>query len=146
MIPLIPRWLYYISQEKSFAAIARATGIPYRTVLQLRTREMPLTTVMRQGLRNMFQREAYGRLRRTGFSTKEARRWSWYRPEQVVIKDMAMKNRIQYLTSGSLAERLESKGLPTTAGNIDEIYDEVYENIREKISKSPKSTEDIETS
>lgn len=146
MIPLVPKWLFYISQEKSFAAIARATGIPYRTVLRLREPGVKITSVMKQGLRNMFQRESYGRLRRTGFSAKEARRWSWYRPEHVVIKDMAMKNRIHYLTSGSLAERLESKGLRTTAKNIDEIYDEVYEEIRKKISKSPKSTEDIESS
>jgi len=143
MIPLIPRQLYYISQEQSFAAIARATGIPYRTVLALRDRTIPLTTVMRQGIRNMFQREAYRRLRRTGFSATEARRWSWYRPERVTIKDMSLKVKITELTTGAVAGKLEAEGLPTTKEAVDDLFDDMYEKVKEGIETSIEPTEII---
>ncbi len=143
MIPLIPRQLYYISQEQSFAAIARATGIPYRTILTLRERVVPLTTVQRQGLRNMFQREAYGRLRRTGYSTTEARRWSWYRPERVTIKDMSLKAKIAELATGAVAGKLESEGIPTTKKAVDELFDDMYEKVKQGIETSIEPTEII---
>lgn len=144
MIPLIPRQLFYIAQKQSFAAIARATGIPYRTVLALREREITLTTAMKQGLRNMFQREAYGRLRQTGFSANEARRWSWYRPERVTIKALTMKNKISYLATGAVAQKMEAEGIPTSKEATDALFDDMYEKVKEGISTSDKSTEEIE--
>lgn len=143
MIPLIPRQLFYLAQEQSFAAIARMSGIPYRTILSLREPGVKITSVMKQGLRNAFQREAYRRLRRTGFSTKEARRWSWYRPERVTIADLSMKNKISYLTSGGIAKKLESQGMPTTKEATADMFDEVHEAVRKGVSKSDEPTEAI---
>jgi len=144
MIPLIPRQLFYIAQEQSFAAIARGTGIPYRTILALREREITLSTLMKNKIRNMYQREAYSRLRRTGFSTKEARRWSWYKPERVTIKDLSMKNKISYLATGATAQKLEAEGIPTTKEATDELFDDMYEKVKEGIQASDKTTEAIE--
>lgn len=143
MIPLIPRQLFYLAQEQSFAAIARMTGIPYRTVLAMRERVIPLTVTQKASMRNAYQREAYGRLRRTGFSTKEARRWSWYRPERATIVDLSMKNKISYLTGGGIAKKLEAKGIPTSKEATEEMFDEVYEAVREGISVSDEPTETI---
>jgi len=143
LIPLIPRQLFYISQEQSFAAIARATGIPYRTVLAMRERLVTLTVTQKQGMRNMFQREAYGRLRRTGFSTAEARRWSWYRPERVTIKDMSLKAKIAELTTGAVAGKMEKDGIPTSKKAVDELYDDMYERVKEGIETSIEPTEII---
>lgn len=143
MIPLIPRQLYYIAQEQSFAAIARATGIPYRTVLALRKPGVKITDVMRAGLRNMYQREAYQRLRRTGFSTHEARRWSWYRPERVTIKDLSMKSKIATLTTGAVAVKMESEGIPTSKKATGDLFDDMYQKVKDGVSESIESTEVI---
>ena len=143
MIPLIPRQLFYISQEQSFAAIARATGIPYRTVLAMRERLVTLTVTQKQGMRNMFQRESYRRLRKTGFSATEARRWSWYRPERVTIKDMSLKAKISELTTGAVAGKLEAEGLPTTKEAVDDLFDDMYERVKEGIETSIEPTEII---
>lgn len=143
MIPLIPRQLFYIAQEQSFAAIARGTGIPYRTILALRKPGVTITSAMKKGLRNMFQRTAYNRLRRTGFSSFEARRWSWFRPERVTIKDLSMKAKIATLTTGAVAGKLEAEGIPTTKEAIDELYDDMYKRVKEGVSESIETTEVI---
>lgn len=143
MIPLMPRWLFYISQEKSFAAIARATGIPYRTVLRLREPGAKITTVMRQGMRNMFQRESYSRLKRVGYSATEARRWSWYKPERVVIKTFSLQAKIAELTTGAVAAKLEAEGIPTSKDAIDDLFDDMHERVKEGIQESIEPTEII---
>lgn len=143
MLPLFVRQLFYIAEKQSFAHIARQTGIPYRTVLALRTGKLDLSSQFRTSMRNMFQREAYGRLRQAGLSASESRRWSWYTPSQNVIKETEVKAAISEMTTGAVARRLEVLGLPTTQANVDKYFDELHQAITESVRKSRKPTEDI---
>lgn len=136
MIPLFLRQLSYIAETNSFAAIARMTGIAYRTVLAMRTGKVSLTSAFKTSIRNAYQRTAYGRLRETGFSASEARRWSWYRPERAVIHELSLKHKIAELTTGAVASKLNALGLPTTKGSVEDLYDEMYEAVKMGIQRS----------
>ncbi|MBA7715714.1 hypothetical protein ES703_124768 [subsurface metagenome] len=143
MIYKYMRQLFYVAEQRSFAYISRTTGIPYRTVLAMRSGKIKLTSEFTRSMRNMYQRESYGRLRETGFSTYEARRWSWYTPEKVVIKTFSLKARIAELATGAVAAKLESLGIPTSKGAIDDLFDDMYERVRVGISKSLHTTEEL---
>jgi len=141
MIYAYMRQLFYVAEQRSYAYISRATGIPYRTVLAMRAGTMKLTSEFTRSMRNIYQRESYGRLRETGFSPHEARRWSWYRPEEVVIKEMSLKYKIGELATGAVAAKLRSLGLPTTKKAVDDLFDEMYQAVKEGIQTSIEPTE-----
>ncbi len=141
MMPLFVRQLSYIAKEQSYAAIALGTGIPYRTVLAMRTSKIAITSDFKRSLRNMYQRESYGRLRDTGYSPSEARRWSWYRPEETVIKAQSLKYKIGELATGALAAKLRKEGIPTSIGATEDLFDEMYQKIKEGIQRSIEPTE-----
>lgn len=143
MMPLFVRQLFYIAETQSFAAIARQTGIPYRTVLAARSGKLDLSSAFKSSLRNMFQREAYGRLRAAGFSTSESRRWSWYRPERVVIHENSLKYKIGELATGAVAAKLRAEGMPTEPRAVNDMFDEMYRKIQEGIQRSIEPTEII---
>ena len=143
MIYKYARQLAYVAEQRSYAFIARSTGIPYRQVLAMRAGKLKISSEFATSIRNMYQREAYGRLRETGFSTYEARRWSWYTPERVVIKSLSLKARIAELATGAVAAKLRSLGIPTSPKAVDDWYDEMYEKVRVGISRSLHTTEEL---
>lgn len=143
---IVPRYLKqlsYVAEKRSYAYIARESGIPYRTVLAMRAGKIKISSEFARTMRNTFQREAYGRLRKTGFSTQEARRWSWYAPERVVLQEMSLKLKIAELTTGSVSAHILREGLPITGETVSELYDKYYEDIRQGIATSPLPIEDI---
>ena len=91
----------------------------------------------------MFQRESYSRLKRVGYSATEARRWSWYKPERVVIKTFSLQAKIAELTTGAVASKLEAEGIPTSKDAIDDLFDDMYERVKEGIQESIEPTEII---
>ncbi len=141
MMPLFVRQLSYIAKEQSYAAIARGAGIPYRTVLAMRTGKIAIRSDFKRSLRNMYQRESYSRLTETGYSPSEARRWSWYRPEETVIKAQSLKYKIGELATGALAAKLRKEGIPTSIGATEDLFDEMYQKIKEGIQRSIEPTE-----
>jgi len=143
MIAAYVRQLFYIAEQRSFAYMARMTGIPYRTVLAMRAGVIKLSSEFARSLRNMYQRESYGRLKQTGYSATEARRWSWYAPERVVIKELSLKHKIAELTTGAVAAKLKKEGIPTSKGAVDDIYDDMYEKVKAGIKTSIEPTETI---
>jgi len=143
MIPLFLRQLFYVAETQSFAAIARSTGIPYRTVLAIRSGKIDLSSSFKASIRNMYQRESYSRLRDTGFSTSQARRWSWYRPERVVIQEYSLKYKIGALATGAVAARLRKTVIPTSQGAVDALFDEMYEKIKTGVQQSIEPIEVI---
>lgn len=143
MIPRYVKQLFYVAVERSYAFIARITGIPYRTVLAMRAGKIAIKSEFARSLRNMYQREAYGRLRETGYSATEARRWSWYAPERAVIKEFSLKAKIADLATGALASKLKKEGVPTSRKAIDDMYDEMYEKVKKGIETSIEPTETI---
>jgi len=142
MILKYARQLAYVAEQRSYAYVARATGIPYRKVLAMRAGTMKLSSEFARSMRNMFQRESYGRLKEAGFSVSESRRWSWYNPEQVVIKSMSLKAKIGELATGAVAAKLRKLGLPTTIKSVDDLFDDMYRAVKEGIQRSELQTED----
>lgn len=143
MIPAYVRQLFYVAEQRSFAYMARMTGIPYRTVLAMREGKIKLTSEFARSLRNMYQRESYGRLRETGYSATEARRWSWYSPERVVIKELSLKHKIAELATGAVAAKLKKEGIPTSKRAVDDIFDDMYEAVKTGVQTSIEPTETI---
>lgn len=141
MIPLFVRQLSYIAEKQSYAAISRTTGIPYRTVLAMRTGTIGASTTAKRALRNMYQREAYGRLRETGYSSSQARRWSWYKPERVVVNTYSLRFKIGELATGALAAKFRQHGIPTSIGAVSEMYDDMYERVKKGIIRSIEPSE-----
>ncbi|GAJ09320.1 unnamed protein product [marine sediment metagenome] len=141
MISLFARQLSYIAEKQSYAAIARSTGIPYRSVLAMREGKIKISSVFKKSIRNMYQREAYGRLKDTGFSSSQARRWSWYKPEKVVVQTYSLSYKIGELATGALAGKLKKEGLDITKVNVDDLFDEMYEKIKIGIQISIEPTE-----
>ncbi|MBA7547453.1 hypothetical protein ES705_39875 [subsurface metagenome] len=142
MILKYARQLAYVAEQRSYAYISRQAGIPYRTVLAMRAGTMKLSSEFARSMRNMFQRESYGRLKEAGFNVQEARRWSWYNPEQVVIKSMSLKAKIGELATGAVAAKLRKLGLPTTIKSVDDLFDDMYRAVKEGIQRSELQTED----
>ncbi len=143
MMPLFVRQLFYIAENQSFAAIARTAGIPYRTVLAIRSGKIDLASQFKSSLRNMYQRESYSRLKDAGFSSSQARRWSWYRPERAVIHETSLKYKIGELATGAVAAKLRKDGIPTGKGAVDTLFDEMYEKVKIGIQRSIEPSEII---
>lgn len=143
MIPVFLRQLSYIAEKQSFAHIARQTGIPYRTVLAMRAGKIQVSSDFKSSLRNMYQRESYGRLKESGFSASQARRWSWYRPEQVFIHERSMMAKIADLATGAVASALRATGMPTTKGAVEDLFDSMYQAVKIGIQRSERTTEEI---
>lgn len=141
MIALFVRQLAYIADKQSYAAIARGTGIPYRTVLAMRTGKLAVSSEFKKSIRNMYQRESYKNLRETGFSTSQARRWSWYKPEKVVVQTHSLRFKIGELATGALAAKLKKEGIPTSQRAVDDMFDDMYERVKIGIQRSIEPSE-----
>jgi len=141
MIALFARQLSYIAEKQSYAAIARSTGIPYRTVLAMREGKIKIASEFKKSIRNMYQRESYGRLKETGFSSSQARRWSWYKPERVVVQTHSLRYKIGELATGALAGKLKKEGLDITKINVNDLFDEMYNKVKRGIQRSIEPTE-----
>ena len=143
MIPVFLKQLAYTAKTNSFAAIARATGIPYRTVLRLKNGLGTVIPEYKRVIRNMYQRTAYANLKRAGLSANQANRFSWYRPEVVKVNAHLVEFKVGELATGKVAAKLRKLNLSTTQENVDKYYDDVFEAIKEGMRKSPLQLEDI---
>ena len=144
MIAAYLRQLSYMRESQSWQWVARETGIGSKALRQIRSGKVAPSEDFKRQIKNTYHREAYARLRETGFSPKNARIYSQYRPELASAYQMQMSLKIGDLTIGKVAERLETKGLKTTQRNIDRYYDETFEGITKGISNSDLSFEEIQ--
>ncbi len=143
MIPAFVKQLFYIAEQRSWAYVARQTAIAYRKVLSLRSGLVDVIPAMRTSIRNAYQREAYSRLRDDGFSFHQARRWSSYGTETTRLKVQSMRLKIAELATGATAAKIRQKGLDTSIFNVNRYYDEMYAKVKEGITSSPLTTEQI---
>lgn len=144
MIAAFVRQMLYVAERRSFAYIAREIGLPYRTVLTLRRGELDISSAFKSSIRNLYQREAYQRLRDVGYSYHEARRWSSYNPERVGLRSHTLRLKIADLAQGAVASKLRKEGLAITKRNIDSYFDEMYNKVKRGIQHSRKTTEEID--
>lgn len=143
MIAAYLREISYMSEGMSYAAIARETGIPYRQILKTRTGPIRMTAEQRYNVRKAYRREAYGRLRATGFAPHQAKRWSQTVPVRVQIITSDLRLKIADLTNGAIANHFDANGIPTSPYNVDQIYDSMYDKVKSGIEQSELPTEEI---
>jgi len=134
----------YIAETRSDAWISEQTGIPRSTIGFVRREERTLPKEYSSALRNLYQREAYARLREEGFAYHQARRFSSYAPQSVSLKQSLMKVLIDDLTLGQISKRLQEVGLAITEENIFSIWDDTRGSIVEAMKKSHKDFETVE--
>lgn len=133
----------YIAAQRSDVWISEQTGIPRSTVGFVRRGERYLPKQYRTELRNLYQRESYGRLREEGFSYHQARRFSSYAPESAKLNASTMRLLADDLTRGAIASRLKKLNLPVTEENITAEWNTMRKDIVEGLRRSHKSWEDI---
>lgn len=137
------RRIGFLTDHRSDIWIARETGIPRATVGFVRRGERQLPAQYTASLRNAFQREAYGRMREIGFSSHQAKRFSWYAPESIRIRIADMKLTVNKLTLGVSAQKerkLRKEGIPY---DEVELWADTWDDIVEGLQRSKKTIEDI---
>ena len=143
MTPAYLRQLKYITDRRSWADASRAVGVPSSTLRLFAGGKREPPEAIKNDIRNAYRREAYTKLRDTGFSSTEARRWSTYRPETTQLKTTLLSYKIADLTVGLLGFRAQSQKIVDVKSYIDENYDKVYADIKKGIKRSRRTTEEI---
>ena len=144
MIAAYLRHLQYMSEARSWQWVAKETGIGSKALRQIRAGKLAPGSDYSKKIKNIYHREAYSRLRESGFSAKNAKIYSQYRPELASAYQMQMQLKIGDLALGKVAVTLENKGLKTTKANINRYYDKTFEGITKGISNSDLSFEEIQ--
>ena len=88
-------------------------------------------------LRNAYQREAYGRMRETGFSATQARRFSRYAAESVGLKISEMKLLVNRFTTGAVGQKIAS----LQRQGLDYDLDSLWKEMKQKIIKGLQDSE-----
>ncbi|MBA7573664.1 hypothetical protein ES708_15462 [subsurface metagenome] len=143
MRTLAQRRIIFLSQKRSDSWIAGQTGIPRSSVGYVRRGERSLSPAYNRLLRNTYQREAYGRMRETGFSATQARRFSRYAAESVSVKIGEMKLLVNKFTLGAVGMetvRLKREGI---SYDIDDLWDDMKQKIIKGLQESRESVEEF---
>lgn len=136
------RRITYYTQQQSLKSLSRSANIPYSTLWRVSKGRANLPQKYDQSLRNAYQREAYSRLRTSGMSASQARRFSWRIPESVATTNVEMDLLVDDLSLGATqakATSLDRKGL---SYKYDELYKEMRESVVEGLNKSRLTYED----
>lgn len=141
MSTITSRRLSFIHDVRSDAWIAQETGIPRSTLGFVRRGERTLPPQYRDQLRRVYQREAYGRLRDTGFSTDQARRFSWYVPERITEVRQQLEEQIDYLARGRVVQMKKRAMEAGETLDEDQALSESRDAIRSGLRKSKKPLE-----
>lgn len=135
------RRLGYIGDTRSDIWIARETGIPRSTLGYVRRGERRLPTQYRAAVRNLYQREAYRRLREVGVSSIQARRFSWYTVKKVRAVTDIVNKLVADLTHNRVISLIANPENEYTVGDYDKLFGENYQYIRDALRKSEKPVE-----
>lgn len=76
--------LGYLNLQQSYSQISANTGIPNATISYVINGQRNLPNKYHKSLRNYYQRSVYSDLKDAGFSSTQARRFSWYSPNKVL--------------------------------------------------------------
>ena len=122
--------------------MSRETGIPRSTLGFVRRGERKLPSGYQSSVRNLYEREAYRRMRETGFSRTQARRYQWYAPESIRLKESEMKLLVNRYTTGVVG--METAKLRRAGVSFD--MDKLWKDAKAKIIAGlQKSKEPVET-
>ncbi len=134
--------ILYSLETKTRNFVAKQTGMSWGTVDRIaRGIVEPLTKYNKQ-IRNLYQRESYAVMRNTGFSSPQARRFSWYNPDSVREVTGLIQDKIAELAKGYVGQRAQREGLSWGELDAMDALEDAYENIKEGLQGSKKSYED----
>lgn len=136
--------LEYLYKERSDIWIARETGIPRATIGYVRRGERELPPDYSAVLRNAYQREAYGRLREEGMSWSQARRYSWYAPESVSLKESEMHLLVDKYTTGAVTAKIRKLQREGFSYNEDELWNETRQEMIGALQRSKLPVEELD--
>lgn len=143
MRTLAQRRIMFLSQKRSDSWIAGQTGIPRSTVGYVRRGERILNPAYSRLLRNTYQREAYGRMRETGFSATQARRFSRYAAESISLKIGEMKLLVNRFTTGAVAMEIGKLQREGISYDIDDLWNDMKQRIIEGLQDSKEPVEEF---
>ena len=135
--------LTYILETVSQAEVSREIGIPRSTLQYDVAHNIPIATEYQVQLRNLYQRTAYANMREEGFSSYQARRFSWYSPERVLINTGLMREKVLEFSIGQLSQAELKSGEVWSDKKRAEYLTSIEERVREGLRKSKAPLEDI---
>lgn len=143
MIPTYLRQLSYITERRSWADTAIQVGKPTSLIKSYAKGTKTPDDATKNDIRNAYRRTAYATLRETGYASKEAQRWSTYRPETAQLYGTALYYKIADLTVGLLGMRASQQKVVNIKEYINKYFDDTYNDIKRGIARSRRTTEEI---
>jgi len=135
--------LSYVLQSLTQSEVSREIGIPRSTLQYDIARGIPIASEYEGSLRNLYQRTVYSNLREEGFSSAQARRFSWYSPETVTINTGLMREKVLEFSVGQLAQAELKSGRIWTDRERADYLATIAERVRSGLRKSKAPLEDI---
>ena len=102
-----------------------------------------MSTEYNRLLRNVFQRESYGRMRETGFSAVQARRYSRYAAESIGLKIAEMKLLVNRFTVGAVGMEIAKLQRLGISYDEDQLWDDMKQKIIEGLQDSKEPVEEF---
>ncbi len=137
------RRIAFINKTRSDRWIARESGISRTTIGYVRRGERTFSTQQKAALRNVYQREAYGRMTATGFSATQARRYSWYAPESIGLKISEMKLLVDRFTIGAVGMEVAKAQRAGISYDIDLLWLDMKQKIIKGLQDSREPVEEF---
>ena len=134
--------LSFVADTRSDAWIAQETGIPRSTVGFVRRGERDLPEQYSTAIRALYQREAYDRMKETGFSAMQANRFRSYAPDSVRYYMAEVSNKISELAWGLAIQLKESDEESGIFNSLESYYQDAADQIKEGFQHSIKQKED----
>ena len=137
------RRIEFIRSTRSDRWIARESGIPRSTIGYVRRGERVLSTDQQKLMRNVYQREAYSRMRDTGFSRTQARRYTWYATETTGRMLSEMKLVVDRFTAGAVGSQISKLRRAGLSYDEDALWKEMRQKVIEGLQRSKHPVEDF---
>lgn len=132
----------FMADEHTLGWVSLQTGLSTVTVQRVLDGTIDVTADISQPIRNAYQRDAYDRMKITGFSNEEASYYRSYSPNTVLNMMGNLSEKINYLATGYLGVMQEESGKWFTDEEYDIEFVNAYTQIQEGIRNSEKTYQD----
>lgn len=131
----------YLTEKESAASIARATGIPYRTVLSVRAgAELPSEFV--PSAVTYWKKATYARLVAVGVPSRIANNLRGGALEPVQSVEIGTAATVNYLARGATMMHFGTRSLNISDPVVESYYEELQRKIRESLSRTDATYEE----
>lgn len=143
MVTIDYRRITYTLMEKTQSWLSKASGVPASTLSYVARGLRDLPKQYRDAIRNVYQGEAYQRLKFSGASTTQANRFKWYVPETVLNVQSSYMTKALDWTTGVVGAKLRGLGRSATEKEILSIWQESYDSVKEGMQESKQPYERV---